>query len=356
MTTTVEIVNGALQMIGSRTTVTSSELTNQTSNEAIQANLSLEPLRDDLLRMAPWNCGNNVADLVYITSVPGTPENTSASTTQWQKGQPMPPWLYEYQYPVDCLKALYVIPQFAPGFVGAVPITPVTINPTWWNGPPVKYKVALDQFVPVTAAAVSAGGTGYAVGDIITLAETVAGDEPIGAPVMLRVATVALGVVLTATVVNQIAGSATPQGGSYFAQQTNPVAQSDTTGSGSGATFNLTYGTKGDQRIILTNQESAVLSYVRQVTDPNVMDPLFIEAWKAILASRFAMALTGDKTLANMQIQYANSKIVEARVADGNEGLTVNNVLPEWLRIRGVDYPDQYGGDDINWGPLWTSY
>lgn len=357
MTTTVDIVNEALQAIGSRTTVTSAELSNQTSNEAIQANLVLTDVRDRLLRMAPWNCGNNVASLVYITSVPGTPENTSAATAQWAKGQPMPPWLYEYQYPVDCLKPLFVVPQVAPGFVGSVPLTPVTINPAWWSGPPVRYKVGVDQFFPVTAAAVVAGGTGYAVGDIITLAGTVAGTAPIGAPVKLQVATLAGSAVATVTVVNQIAGSATPQGGSYFARQSGTIAQSATTGSGTGATFTLTFGAQGDQRVILTNQEDAILSYVKQVTDPNVMDPSFLEAWTSVLAGHLAIALTGDKTLANMQLQRANASINEARVADGNEGMTVNDVTPDWIRVRGICYPtDLWGGNGFDWGPLFPMY
>ena len=38
-------------------------------------------------------------------------------------------------------------------------------------GPPVRFTVQTDTFRPVTAAAVVAGGTGYAVGDIITLPE-----------------------------------------------------------------------------------------------------------------------------------------------------------------------------------------
>ena len=110
MTDNVDIVNRALQVIGTRTTVTAAELANQTSNEAIQANLILTQYRDQLLRMAPWDCALNYANLTYITSVPGTPENTSPVTTLWQKGQPAPPYAYEYQYPVDCLRACFIIP------------------------------------------------------------------------------------------------------------------------------------------------------------------------------------------------------------------------------------------------------
>src|ERR1700749_3992930 len=123
MTAQVDIVNRALAALGTRTTVTAAELAAQSSNEAIQAQLIYVPYRNQLLRMAPWNCAFNTASLVYITSVPGTPENTSAATTLWQKGQPAPPWAYEYQYPVDCLRACWVTPQTATGLAGGVPIT-----------------------------------------------------------------------------------------------------------------------------------------------------------------------------------------------------------------------------------------
>lgn len=360
MTTEVDIVNRALQCIGTRTTVTATELVNETSNEAIQANLIRNQLRDETLRMAPWDCAQAFTSLSYITSTPGTPENTGIGTPLWEAGQPAPPWSYEYQYPVDCLRGLYIVPQFQSGFTGGVPITPTTTGgaASFWQGPPVKFKVSTDQFVPVTGATVAAGGSGHAVGDIITLASGPNTSPPIGAPAKLLVLTLAGSAVATVAVQNQIAGSATPMGGSYFAQQTNPVAQGTTTGSGINATFNLTYGPKGVQRVILTNQEFALLCYIKQITDPNVMDPLFQDAWTTILSARLVMALTGDKSLANMKVQEANSMIMEARKADGNEGLTVNDITPDWIRSRGISYSDySYTPNiDFNWGQLWTPF
>lgn len=354
----VGITNLALQAIGTRTTVAS---LSEQSNEAIQANLVITKLRDDLLRMAPWNCGMNTLSLSLITAIPGTPENQSPATPLWVKGQPPPPWLYEYQYPVDCLRPCWIVPQFTSGFAGGVPITPAMTGgmSAYWNGPPVKYRVSVDQFVPVTAAAVAAGGSGYAVNDFITLATPPSTSVPIGAPAVLQVTGVAGGVVTTVAVVNQIQGESTPLGGSYFAVQTNPVAQGSTTGVGTGATFNLTFGSQGDQRVILTNQEVAVLTYVRQVTDVNIMDPLFIDAWILLLAARLTMTTTADKNLANMKIQLANGMIAEARKADGNEGLTINNVTPDWIRVRGIYYPTDFGwspNQNFDWGGMFPMY
>lgn len=367
MTDNTDIVNLALQKIGTRTTVTSAELAAQSSNEAIQANLVLLRTRDELLRKAPWNCGKNFVNLTLITAAPGTPENATQGAATWQKGIPAPPWAYEYQYPVNCLKPLFVVPQFTTGFASGVPITTAVtgIAPTYWNGPPARFQVGIDQFVPMTAAVVAAGGAGYVVGDGITLAGTPAGSNPIGAPAKLIVATIGGGgAVATVTVVPQTPTETgeTIFGGSYFQRQTSPIAQGSTTGVGTGATFTCTFaavGVTGDQRVIYTNQEQAILAYVKQVTDPNVMDQLFVDAWCELLGARMAMALTGDKALANARLGAVNQAISDARTADGNEGLTINNVTPDWIRIRGIEYTQDLGWSPnygVDWGALFPLY
>lgn len=360
MTATVDIVNRALQVPGTRTTVTAAELANNSSNEAIQVNLVIDTIRRRLLRMAPWNFSTKTANLVYITSSPGTPENTTNSTTLWQPGQPAPPWNYEYQYPVDCLRVLWLIPSTQTGFAGGIPITTAVTGgaASFWQGPPVKFKVQNDQFLPVTAAAVASGGSGYVVGEIITLASGPNTAAPIGAPAQLLVTAAPGGVVSAVSVVNVVLGEANPIGGSYFLLQPNPVAQGSSTGIGTGATFNLTQGPVSSQRVILTNQEFATGCYIQEVTDPNLMDDGFQEAWSKVLGATVTIALTGDKKLANFAIQEANAIIVSARTMDGNEALTVNDITPDWLRIRGVDFAEPYSGPftGFDWGGLYPIY
>ncbi len=361
MTDKTSIVNRALQAFGSRTTVTALQIANNSKNEAIQANLVYDSLRDQILRMAPWNCGLKTANLVYITSVPGTPENTSPATTLWQPGQPSPPWAYEYQYPVDCLRPCWLIAATQTGFANPIPITTAVTggSPVAWQ-PPIKYKVAIDAFRPVTAAAIANAGLGYVAGEIITLAGYAAGAVPIGAPAQIHVLTVdGAGAILTCEVVNQVLGNSVNQGGSYFGVQTNPIAQGSTTGVGTGATFTLTQGAASSQRVILTNQEFATLAYIKQVEDPNIMDPLFIDAWVQIIGAYICNSLTGDKGLANQCIARANAAIAEARKADGNEGLIVNDVTPDWIRVRGVSYSEDYSGpysQGWDWGPSWSFF
>jgi hypothetical protein len=368
MVSVTDICNRSLQVIGTRTTVTDNELATNGSNEAIQFNLIYANVRDDLLRMAPWDCGLRTTNLNYITSVPGTPENQSPATPLWTPGQPPPPWAYEYQYPIDCLRAISIVQANQTGFSGSVPITSAITGgaAAWWMGPPVKFKVQTDLFYPVTGATVASGGAAYVPGDIITLAAGPNTSPPIGAPVQLLVLTAPGGAVGTVFVINDVIGSATPLGGSYFLPQSNPVAQGSTTsgitggpGGGSGATFNLTFGSQAPQRVILTNQEFATLNYVAQVTDPNVMDTLFQTAWIKICGASMQMALRGDKSLANQLIQEANKAIETARAIDGNEGLTVNDVTPDWVRMRGVAWSDGYMSGPFSgydWGDVWPTY
>jgi hypothetical protein len=268
MTTEVEVANRALQMIGTRTTIAS--LT-ENSPEARQCSIAMEAIRDELLRMAPWNCATNYLPLSLLCAAPGTPENPSAGTNTWQKGTPAPPWTYEYAYPSDCLRPLWIIPQFTTGFASGVPITTAVTGgaPQYWNGPPVRFKVAIDQVLNGIPAA----------------------------------------------------------GGS-------------------------------DTKVILTNQEQAVLAYVKQITDPDVMDGMFVQAWVSALAARLVFALTGGKEQANILVKQANNFIVLARQADGNEGLTVNDVTPDWIRIRGIDFPNDYGWTpaQFDWGNMLTMY
>jgi len=270
MTANVDIANRALSAIGTRSTIAS--LT-EISNEAIQCNLLLEPIRDELLRMAPWNCATNYNSLAVVCAAPGTPENAGVGQTVWTKGIPPPPWAYEYAYPADCLRPLWIVPQFSTGFSGGVPITTAVTGgaPQFWNGPPVRFKVAIDQ---ITNGVPAVGGA--------------------------------------------------------------------------------------DTRVILTNQEQAILCYLKRVTDPDVMDPQFVQAWVAALGGRLAIPLTGDKALAKQKIEEANSFIQIARAGDGNEGLTINDVTPDWIRIRGIEFTagfNQWGPNaQYDWGGMLNVY
>jgi hypothetical protein len=177
----------------------------------------------------------------------------------------------------------------------------------------------------------------------------------LGAPAQVLVTTVAAGVITAASLVTNVFG--TTLAGSYFTQPTNPVAQASSTGVGINATFNLTFpspATKVDQRVILTNQPDATLAYIKRVTDPNIMDDDFIETWVLALGAKLCLPLSGDKQLMQFAIQRANAKIMEARKNDGNESLTVNDFIPDFLLVRGLAGGSWEHSPQVDWGPAWT--
>ncbi|MEQ1685786.1 MAG: cellulase family glycosylhydrolase [Burkholderiaceae bacterium] len=90
---------------------------------------------------------------------------------------------------------------------------------TWHPYPPIQQP---------TSATVSSGGTGYAVGDTITLAKP----NTVYTPASVRVSAIGAGGAVSATTISE---------GRYLqtALPTAPVAQQTTSGSGSGATFTL---------------------------------------------------------------------------------------------------------------------
>lgn len=379
MTTITDVANRMLQVLGTRTSVTDAEIANNSTNEAIQFNIIYGETRDALLRMAPWNSAMKTANLTYITSMPGTPENTSAATTLWSPGQPAPPWAYEYQYPVDCLMPRQIIPSTQTGFSGGIPITTAVTGgaSSYWWGQPIRFKVQNDTFYTVDAVTVPTPGTGYAIGDLVTLALepcTVAVTNligtfnigaPQGAPAILQVLTVnGAGGILTAEVLTQVEDETVALGGSYYYDYATTVTNAavpagSTTGAGAGAIFGLTFAAPAPQRVILTNQEFATASYTQQVTDPNVWDPSFRKALYAVGGATLLMALVGNRDRANDLVREANDVIRIARGNDGNEGLTINDVTPDWIRARGIAYTEglqsgPYQGYD--WGSMWPMF
>jgi hypothetical protein len=362
LTTNTSIVNRALQAFGSRTTVTDAELAAESTNEAIQANLILTAYRDQLLRMAPWDCALVYANLAYITSAPGTPENTSAATTLWTPGQPAPPWAYEYMYPDDCLRACFVIPSNQTGQSGNIPITTAVTGgaPAFWAGQPIRFKVALDRYFrePSGSITVVTAGSGYQVGDTVIFGgiPSTLGEVPAGL-LYATVATLSGSGIATLTATNF---TNLGKKGLLYAVPTYDLEQVSTSGLGTGGVVSIAAvgATMFPARTILTNQEYATMAYCQQVTDPNVMDPMFQEAWAYVLGAGICIALSGDKSLANMCIGMANERIKTAREVDGNEGLTINDVTPDWLRIRGIAWTEAYSGpwSGFDWGNLWPTF
>lgn len=95
------VVNRALQLIGTRTTVTASELTGNTTNEAIQANLVYDQILAWCLGLFNWSFARKTAALTLLKTSSGTPIWTIPA-------QPSPPWEFEYQAPTDMIMPRWI--------------------------------------------------------------------------------------------------------------------------------------------------------------------------------------------------------------------------------------------------------
>lgn len=102
--------------------------------------------------------------------------------------------------------------------------------------------------------------------------------------------------------------------------------------------------------VILTNQPQAIATYSAVVTDPNLWDAEFVVTVTYALAGYLAMALTGDKQLASSMFSIANEKLREAMTSDANEGLTIQESIPDWLKVRGVGYANMDTGGPFGLG------
>jgi hypothetical protein len=96
--------------------------------------------------------------------------------------------------------------------------------------------------------------------------------------------------------------------------------------------------TGSQQNVVLTNAEGALGIYTQQVTNLDLWGAQAIQAFVSAMAGSIGMPLTGDKALVNMLFGIANTHILNARAADGNEGLTIQDSTPDWILARGISY------------------
>jgi hypothetical protein len=87
--------------------------------------------------------------------------------------------------------------------------------------------------------------------------------------------------------------------------------------------------------VILTNQNQAIAVYTKNVTNTLLFSPEFIRAFALYLGHMIAIPLTGDKQLAKGLFDESTQLIRDAAASNQNEGLTVNESIPDWMRVRG---------------------
>lgn len=112
--------------------------------------------------------------------------------------------------------------------------------------------------------------------------------------------------------------------------------------------------------VILTNQDIAQASYTCNQSNPAIWDSQFQAAMVASLAAFLVPALSLNASLMQMSINTAEKIIMQARVADGNEGVTVMDHLPDWMIARAGGSGFGLGYGFSSWGGVcnvsWPSW
>lgn len=109
-------------------------------------------------------------------------------------------------------------------------------------------------------------------------------------------------------------------------------------------------------QVILTNQSQAQAVYTVNQPNPAIWDSLFQQAMVSALGAFLVPALSLNMQLIQLMARQAEQIIIQARVADGNEGVVSVNRQADWIVARtsggylGVDNPwTQVPYDNISW-------
>jgi hypothetical protein len=334
MTTDVDIANRALQAAQVRDRITALA---DTSKNAQVVNLSFDSVRRQLIDAANWGFARKTVNLSLLKAAPGAPYSPVTGANQWYEAYPSPPWLYEYLVPTDGLRMRAVL---APP-TGLVQGTPIFSTPTGnynagYGTSPVRFIRSTDTVGPravitgitqADPAVVTATAHGFSNGDEVYLTSLIGMTELNG-----TVATIAN----VAANTFELSGVDSSTYSAYIAggvavNQTQTVVQTN---------------------VILTNAPNAIGVYNLDFENYSLWPDDVIQTFVYALAGVITIPLGGDKKLAQMNISLANSKIMEARANDANEGLTMQQSIPDWIRVRG-GYPD---GEDNGLGYFSSPY
>jgi hypothetical protein len=110
------------------------------------------------------------------------------------------------------------------------------------------------------------------------------------------------------------------------------ILQTDT--AGDPIKFEIALSDAYNSRVILTDQEDAVLVYTYKVTNTLAFDPLFINALTWKIAASVAMPLTRDHERLKMAHQMYIEAVSQAQTFDSNESHEDINREAAWITAR----------------------
>lgn len=116
---------------------------------------------------------------------------------------------------------------------------------------------------------------------------------------------------------------------------------------------------KGNQiRVILTNACRSQAVYTARIDNVDLWDPMLQNAVIGALGAWLCSPVSGSDEKKKLAVAMASGLIQQARISDGNEGITSTDHIPDWMQVRntgsnflGWDIPG--GGFMAGWDS-WT--
>lgn len=96
----------------------------------------------------------------------------------------------------------------------------------------------------------------------------------------------------------------------------------------------LDYEFKIEGRMLLTDESTCNILYIKRITDPTKFDPLLVEAIAVRLGMKLAYPVVQSKTLTEQLAQEYEWILREARSADAQEGSVAVLDTSTWLEAR----------------------
>jgi hypothetical protein len=109
-------------------------------------------------------------------------------------------------------------------------------------------------------------------------------------------------------------------------------------------------------KVVLTNARHAEAVYTGRIANIDLWGASLRNAVVGTLAAWFVMPITGDKTLMGLRVQLAVGIINQARIWDGNEGITSSDIPVDWMDARNAGgwFGDRFGSGPFfsGWSPI----
>ena len=92
---------------------------------------------------------------------------------------------------------------------------------------------------------------------------------------------------------------------------------------------------EGNQiRVILTNARMAQGVYTARIANVDLWDPMLQNAVIGALGAWLCSPVSGSDERKKLAIAMAAGLIQQARISDGNEGITSTDHIPDWMEVR----------------------